>query len=311
MPFTTMNYYSWLFGNESWPTNAPEFKVGHDMPSQPTNNLYNESIQSSFRESASISSGQSDPYDTRLPPIGQEVFGPGFETGLANLAPSNAVPPFAEFLAMSQNPDPSWEQSNKESTDRVISEAARYQDLGSAGGRYILTPTDSRYSQDIQGNFNQFKRPRKLPIIDETAREGILRLVEEAHPKTPDGSEISRDHPLLSLSSLQHFSDLFFNRFNISYPLLHRATFDPANVDPLLLVAVVQLGATYSSTEDHVFAICIHNVMRSQIFGHIAFNTRPKLWMLQTILLVECFGKSRAGQLQHDMSHLFHGLLIK
>lgn len=32
--------------------------------------------------------------------------------------------------------------------------------------------------------------------------------------------------------------------------------------------------------------------------------------MLQTILLVECFGKSRAGQLQHDMSHLFHGLLI-
>ena len=32
--------------------------------------------------------------------------------------------------------------------------------------------------------------------------------------------------------------------------------------------------------------------------------------MLQTILLVECFGKSRAGQKQHDMSHLFHGLLI-
>ncbi|KAI8253031.1 Nicotinate catabolism cluster-specific transcription factor [Colletotrichum sp. SAR 10_77] len=29
-----------------------------------------------------------------------------------------------------------------------------------------------------------------------------------------------------------------------------------------------------------------------------------------TILLVECFGKSRAGQKQHDMSHLFHGLLI-
>lgn len=32
--------------------------------------------------------------------------------------------------------------------------------------------------------------------------------------------------------------------------------------------------------------------------------------MLQTILLTECFGKSRAGQKQHDMAHLFHGLLI-
>lgn len=25
---------------------------------------------------------------------------------------------------------------------------------------------------------------------------------------------------------------------------------------------------------------------------------------------MECFGKSRAGRKQHDMSHLFHGLLI-
>lgn len=50
--------------------------------------------------------------------------------------------------------------------------------------------------------------------------------------------------------------------------------------------------------------------MRPQIFANAGFSAKPDLWVLQTILLVECFGKSRAGQKQHDMSHLFHGLLI-
>ncbi|KAF3046349.1 hypothetical protein E8E12_003636 [Didymella heteroderae] len=60
----------------------------------------------------------------------------------------------------------------------------------------------------------------------------------------------------------------------------------------------------------HQLAVCIHDVLRPQIFANAGFSSKPDLWVLQTILLVECFGKSRAGQKQHDMSHLFHGLLI-
>jgi len=32
--------------------------------------------------------------------------------------------------------------------------------------------------------------------------------------------------------------------------------------------------------------------------------------VLQTVLLIEVFGKNRASIKQHDMAHLFHGLLI-
>jgi hypothetical protein len=110
---------------------------------------------------------------------------------------------------------------------------------------------------------------------------------------------------------LQDYCDLYFTRFNISYPLLHQATFNPAKIDPLLLTSVLLLGATYSDRESHLFAICIHDIMRAQILGSPDFTPRPPLWIIQTILLVQCFGKSRAGQLQHDMSHLFHDLLIK
>ena len=152
---------------------------------------------------------------------------------------------------------------------------------------------------------------RSMPTMDEVSRNQILDLLVAARPKTPEGTEISRDHPLLSISSMQNYLDLFFSRFNVAYPLLHQATFDPSQTEPLLLLAVLLLGATYSEKAIHRLAVCIHDVLRAQIFQHTAFSSTPELWMLQTILLVECFGKSRAGQKQHDMAHLFHGLLIK
>jgi hypothetical protein len=182
--------------------------------------------------------------------------------------------------------------------------------LASISTHYLPTPLSNRSNQDAASNHGQSRRSRKLPVIDEMAREAVLSLVDQVHPKSSDGIEITRDHPLLAMEVLQQWSDLFFSRFNVSYPLLHQATFDPIQTEPLLLTAALLLGATYSNKDDHLFSICIHNVMRTHIFGSVAFTTRPTLWILQTILLVECFGKSRAGQLQHDMSHLFHGLLI-
>lgn len=88
------------------------------------------------------------------------------------------------------------------------------------------------------------------------------------------------------------------------------STFDPSSVDTLLLASVLLLGATYADKDAHQVAVCIHDVLRPQIFANAGFSAKPGLWVLQTILLVECFGKSRAGMKQHDMSHLFHGLLI-
>ncbi|KAH8895653.1 hypothetical protein GQ53DRAFT_792267 [Thozetella sp. PMI_491] len=153
-------------------------------------------------------------------------------------------------------------------------------------------------------------RPARLPQLDEDTREQLLSTVEAAKPCLPDQRHTIQDHPLLALDSLQTYLDLYFTRFNTAYPIIHAATFDPSTADTLLLLSVLLLGATYSVKDAHQLAVCIHDVIRPGIFAHAGFSARPELWMLQTILLVECFGKSRAGQKQHDMSHLFHGLLI-
>ena len=163
---------------------------------------------------------------------------------------------------------------------------------------------------DLERPMSLLQPSRCLPIIDELARAQFLDLVDITQPVSPDGSLVTRDHPLLSLSSLQTYCALFFTRFNTVYPLLHMSTFDPSSVDTLLLASVLLLGATYADKDAHQVAVCIHDVLRPQIFANAGFSAKPGLWVLQTILLVECFGKSRAGMKQHDMSHLFHGLLI-
>jgi hypothetical protein len=143
------------------------------------------------------------------------------------------------------------------------------------------------------------------------ARDGLMQLIYQSRPSRPDKSEISPCDPLLSSAALQKYCDLFFTRFNLTYPLIHPGTFDSSKAPPLLLMSIVLLGATYADKKAHLLAVCIHDTMRPLIHSSKDFGTRPRLWMLQTILLVECFGKSRAGERQHDMSNLYHGLQIK
>ncbi|CAI6331446.1 unnamed protein product [Periconia digitata] len=171
-------------------------------------------------------------------------------------------------------------------------------------------PTTFQIPSDLERPMSLLQPSRCLPIIDELARAQFLDLVDITQPVAPDGSVVTRENPLLSLSCLQTYCDLFFTRFNTVYPLIHMSTFDPSHVDTLLLTSVLLLGATYGEKDAHQVAVCIHDVVRPQIFANAGFSAKPGLWVLQTILLVECFGKSRAGQKQHDMSHLFHGLLI-
>ena len=150
-----------------------------------------------------------------------------------------------------------------------------------------------------------------LPRIGETARTGILSLVSQLQPLMAGGVPIDISSPLLSLSSLQDFCDLFFVKFNTPYPLIHQPTFRPDGVDPLLLATILAMGATYSTKEAHQLAVGIHDSLRIHFFSHPDFSPQPELWILQTAVLIDCFGRQRAGHNQWDTAQLFHSMLIK
>lgn len=171
----------------------------------------------------------------------------------------------------------------------------------------FFTPSDSPV---LERPLSTLDQSSKLPLIQDDVRDRILEIVDIAQPAVPGGNFNAWDHPGLTLDALQEYLDFYFTQFNTTYPLIHRATFDANQTEPLLLLNMILLGATYSNPQAHQLAVCIHDPIRPQIFSHAGFTAKPELWVLKTILLVECMGKSRAGKTQHEMSHLFHGLLI-
>ncbi|KAL4802005.1 major facilitator superfamily domain-containing protein [Aspergillus unguis] len=149
------------------------------------------------------------------------------------------------------------------------------------------------------------------PQINDDARRGILALIAQSPPVDIHGQPLNLDSPLLSLSALQNYSNLFFSRFNTVYPLVHTATFDPNTIEPVFLAAILSMGATYCSREAHQLAVGIHDSLRNQLFCNEAFSPSPELWVLQAMLLIDCFGKMRAGPKQRERAQLFHCVLIK
>ncbi|PUU74268.1 hypothetical protein B9Z19DRAFT_1001037 [Tuber borchii] len=117
---------------------------------------------------------------------------------------------------------------------------------------------------------------QSLPKIDEVSRTRVLSLIMQATTNANVEPQFDWSDPLLSLSALQNYLDLFFSRFNPSYPLLNRPSFDPSNVSALLLVSVLMLGATYGGKDAHQMAMRVHDVLRRALVS-VGFMT-PEVW---------------------------------
>ncbi|KAK4501612.1 hypothetical protein PRZ48_007421 [Zasmidium cellare] len=271
MPYTTMNNYNWLF----------------DLNLNQAGTLDNLQVNSSLNNSA--------PFTENGAP------GPGrrSDSGIV-------ISPETHFQQVSSNTDhqnAGYGESQKSHKTTRPRQAATEES-------FVKPKATSMIDQIQEAPMILLQPETSLPQIDDMAHERVLDIVEASRPITPDGSLVTVEHPLLSLTSLQSWLDLFFLRFNTVYPLIHMPTFDPSEAEPILLLSMLLLGATYADKDAHQLAVCIHDVLRPQIFSNPGFSAKPELWVLQATLLTECLGKSRAGQKQHDMSHLFHGLLI-
>ncbi|KAK6088033.1 hypothetical protein SCUP234_01099 [Seiridium cupressi] len=295
MPYTTAANYHWLFeqNNTIFDTLADQCAMDIDSGFQTT--IPSQEFQSMGMEPMVPNHEHSAP--TKLSCDSIQNQGAGYPQVIS---PASKIQAPARSAERSSNTTAS--NVSGRNTESVVSQTNH------------ATPAQLSHkpppSSELERPLSTLRPPSRLPVIHDDARDRLLEIIDVAQPAVPSGSFSAWDHDLLSLGALQDYLDLFFTKFNTTYPLIHCATFDADRTEPLLLLSVLLLGATYSNRDAHQLAVCIHDVVRPQIFAHAGFSAKPELWVLQTILLVECFGKSRAGQKQHDMSHLFHGLLI-
>lgn len=240
-PFTTMSNYNWLFDMDLSKPDPIQQSVMHDQ--FPTYTCNDGTVAQ-----------PSHPFELQLDHMNAErpistagQFGslPSQHTG----SPQDFVPAeqlITPPLSATQNRQEHWHETPSAHTQSTAPETVPARRMEAP---HTLPLTD------IERPMSMLQPSRSLPIIDELARAQILDLIDITQPTAPDGSIVMRDHPLLALSCLQTYCDLFFTRFNTAYPLIHMSTFDSSEVDTLLLISVLLLGATYGEKDAHQLAV--------------------------------------------------------
>lgn len=119
------------------------------------------------------------------------------------------------------------------------------------------------------------------------------------------------DAPFFEPVNLKSFFDIYFSNYNAHFPILHQASFALDDTPPLLLVALLTLGATLSPDSSHYrTAERIHESLRWLIFSSGSFQPPAPLWCLQALLLVQAYEKMFSTRRHHEMAHIFHGAVI-
>ena len=141
-------------------------------------------------------------------------------------------------------------------------------------------------------------------------RDEVLEFIADIGPVRPDGTLIDGDSPGFSLENMQIYLDLFFEFFNTSYPLIHVATLDISDTDPIALLSLMLLGATYKDKDAHQLSVCLYDAIVPYILSGLLSGPVPDLAILQAFLVLECYGMYRAGPYQRENAILIHGLLL-
>ncbi|KAH9908263.1 alpha/beta hydrolase fold-domain-containing protein [Xylariomycetidae sp. FL2044] len=112
-------------------------------------------------------------------------------------------------------------------------------------------------------------------------------------------------------ANLESCMESYWKNYNPHFCLLHQPTFSLQDAPPLLIVALLTLGATLSRDEDHyMVAEQIHQNLRWLIFTSPDFQAPAPLWVVQALLVVQAYEKMFSTRKLHEMSHIFHYSVI-
>lgn len=163
--------------------------------------------------------------------------------------------------------------------------------------------TDAGAGSEVPGTVSS------VLAISPQKREELLEFIGEIRPVRPNGTLIDDDSPDFGLENLQNYLDLFFEFFNTTYPIVHVATLNIGDIDPIALLSMILLGATYKDKDAHQLSVCLYDALIPYILSGLLGSPAPDLSILQSFLILECYGMYRAGPYQRENAILIHALL--
>ncbi|KAK5079513.1 hypothetical protein LTR70_006505 [Exophiala xenobiotica] len=162
-------------------------------------------------------------------------------------------------------------------------------------------------------------------VMSEHKRQELLDLmqtqfVERAHDavkKRKDmvfEGDVDADGHVLSLRMMHTYIGSYWYHQHAQLPILHKPTFSADMTPTLLLLAVVAIGAatldkaygtslTDSAAE---FANFVVWHLRWEIIRDVDYRPPAKLWVFQTLLLIEVYEKMYSTRTLHERAHIHH-----
>lgn len=117
---------------------------------------------------------------------------------------------------------------------------------------------------------------------------------------------------------LYGYWEVFHSRFLI----LHKPLFNTKTAEPLLVLAMIIVGCLYCSTTEmylsrgrhcpeYKLSKLIATPLRFTLFQHEDFRSPVKVWILQTLNLLEWVEKNYLERLMHERAHIHHGTTVQ
>lgn len=153
----------------------------------------------------------------------------------------------------------------------------------------------------------------------------IDRMIEALPPLSRESiSEI-----LLTKSERFSIEDIFsfylfiyWESFHTRFPIIHRPSLDTKSCEPLLLFSMIIIGCMYypgsvevqennEMTPEYKLSLMIATPLRFALFQHKDFKSPVKVWILQTLNLLEWCEKNYLPREMHERAHIHHGTTVQ
>lgn len=181
--------------------------------------------------------------------------------------------------------------------DPVLSPSCKSWDSPMALQNLLTSPTNSRLSE--------------IMALSESKRYKLLQLIPEVTNSLESGSHsrVNKFEKNTSLESLQRYIARFWLFFHPQYPILHKPTFSPDRCPEGLLWVIIVIGASYDRCDD--FSRAVADPLRWVLFGSPEFDPPAKLWVIQSLILLEFYEKVMTSRRLHIRGHIHHGSTLQ
>ena len=159
---------------------------------------------------------------------------------------------------------------------------------------------------------SEAKRAELLHIIDRQFKEREQDAVSPCKDRLLAGDYNNNNH-ILSSRMLHSYIGSYFYHQHTQLPILHIPTFDANKVPNLLLLTVIAIGAatleraygdiTRPASE---FANFLAWHVRWEIVRDESYRPPAKLWVFQTLILLEVYEKMYSTRALHERAHINH-----